>query len=385
MSSMIEKIASIFHRFIWHAKYPVPTSQRLRTMLDYFSLHRSKGITRSEYLDFEFERQTDVFRKSFLGLYEQQYYLDVLNPVRYFTLARNKYLTHRVLEHTGVRKAILYCYYQPTSIICQSDEIASSFQDVFRILTLKKVSSCVIKTTESSHGDNVFVIKALEYLPDDIVLRRFDGTAIMLSEILSNDSLIFESIIQQTEQFKQFNASSVNTVRFMTTLYPDNQAKIFAVFLKVGRKGNCVDNAGSGGNVDAAVDIESGRIYNVVQFDGYRKRKKIDHHPDSGAQLENCFIDKWEQIKADVIRFQQAFPYCKAAGWDIAITDDGPVVVEINDFWDRTGQLFIGKGWREEIRDCYMAWKSTGVDYTIYRQFPNLSRKRLNHIIQKEF
>ena len=382
---MIKKIASIFHRFIWHAKYPVPASQRLWTMLDYFSLHRSKGITRSEYLDFEFERQTDVFRKSFLGLYEQQYYLDVLNPVRYFSLARNKYLTHRVLEHTGVRKAILYCYYQPTSMICQSDEIASTFQDVFRILTLKKVSSCVIKTTESSHGDNVIVIKALEYLPDDIVLRKFDGTAIMLSEILSNDPLIFESIIQQTEQFKQFNASSVNTVRFMTTLYPDNQARIIAVWFKVGRNGNCVDNAGSGGNVDAAVDIESGKIYNVVQFDGYRKRKKIDYHPDSGAQLENCFIGNWEQIKTDVIRFQQAFPYCKAAGWDIAITDDGPVVVEINDFWDRTGQLFIGKGWREEIRDCYMAWKSTGVDYTIYRQFPNMSRKRLNHIIQKEF
>ena len=385
MSSMIKKLASIFHRFIWHAKYPVPASQRLRTMLDYFSLHRSKGITRSEYLDFEFERQTDVFRKSFLGLYEQQYYLDLLNPVRYFSLARNKYLTHRVLEHTGVRKAILYCYYQPTSMICQSDEIASTFQDVFRILTLKKVSSCVIKTTESSHGDNVIVIKALEYLPDDIVLRKFDGTAIMLSEILSNDPLIFESIIQQTEQFKQFNASSVNTVRFMTTLYPDNQARIIAVWFKVGRNGNCVDNAGSGGNVDAAVDIESGKIYNVVQFDGYRKRKKIDHHPDSGAQLENCFIDNWEQIKADVIRFQQAFPYCKAAGWDIAITDGGPVVVEINDFWDRTGQLFIGKGWREEIKECYMAWKSTGVDYTIYRQFPNMSRKRLNHIIQKEF
>ena len=48
---------------------------------------------------------------------------------------------------------------------------------------------------------------------------------------------------------------------------------------------------------------------------------------------------------------------------DIAITDKGPVVIEVNDFWDRTGQYFIRRGWRNEIRDCYLAWKATGKQY----------------------
>ena len=47
----------------------------------------------------------------------------------------------------------------------------------------------------------------------------------------------------------------------------------------------------------------------------------------------------------------------KAAGWDIAITDNGPVIVEVNDMWDRTGQLFIRRGWKPEIEECYNAWK----------------------------
>ena len=127
----------------------------------------------------------------------------------------------------------------------------------------------------------------------------------------------------------------------------------------------CVDNAGGGGNVDVCVEVDTGEIRHAIQFDGWHNVKDIDSHPDSGAQLNGVLLENWESVKAEVIRFQQAFPYCKVAGWDIALTDEGPVVIEINDFWDRTGQLFIRKGWRNEIRECYLAWKKTGKDYSV--------------------
>ncbi len=55
-------------------------------------------------------------------------------------------------------------------------------------------------------------------------------------------------------------------------------------------------------------------------------------------------------------------PFLRAIGWDIAITDQGPVVVEINDFWDETGQLFVRKGWKPEIENCYQEWEKYGVE-----------------------
>ena len=58
---------------------------------DYNRLYKEKGLTREEYYEFEFEKRSEVFRKSFLGLNEQRYYLDYLNPVKYYSLARNKY------------------------------------------------------------------------------------------------------------------------------------------------------------------------------------------------------------------------------------------------------------------------------------------------------
>lgn len=40
-------------------------------------------------------------------------------------------------------------------------------------------------------------------------------------------------------------------------------------------------------------------------------------------------------------------------GWDVALTDEGPVIIEINNWWDTTGQLFIGHDWRNEVVDCF--------------------------------
>lgn len=377
----LKRILAFWYRLIpWIMKYPAKSfGQRVKIFFDYIHLYRTKGLSREEYYEFEFEKREDDFKNSFLGLNEQRFYLDYLNPIKYYSLSRNKYLAHRILENTGVRKSELYCYYEPEGRVFDSNEIGSNVADILRILKAKDVKQCVIKDTENSHGEGVIVAKEIEYLNDDCRFIYFNGKSALLSEVLGKHPLIFEGLIKQTAQFASFNASSVNTVRFMTTLMPNGEAKVIATFIKIGRAGSCVDNAGAGGNVDVCIDTETGEIKYAIQYDGWHKISEIEKHPDSGTQLNGVVIENWEQIKAEVIRFQQAMPWCKAAGWDIAITDEGPLVIEVNDFWDRTGQYFIRRGWRNEIRECYKAWKSVGVEYPLYRQ-PNLLP--LSHLLK---
>lgn len=379
----IRSTLSLYYHTFWLVK-KYSFSRQPKVLVDYLSLFRTKGLTADEYYEFEFEKRDEEFRKSFLGLNEQRFYLDYLNPVKYYSLARNKYMAHKMLEGTGVRKSELYCYYQPEARYMENSEKAHDLSGVLRILRQKDVQSCVIKTTESSHGDNVWVINAFEYQDGDAVMTRFDGETLLLSSVLGTEALIFESVVKQTKQFAAFNESSVNTVRFMTTLYPDGTARVIATFIKIGRAGKCVDNAGGGGNVDVCVDTETGEIKYAIQYDGWRNIKDIEKHPDSGNQLNGVIIENWQAIKEEVKKFQQAFPYCKAAGWDIAITDDGPVVIEVNDFWDRTGQYFIRRGWRNEIRECFLAWQKTSKTYKMYRQPNNLKLGHLKKIASNE-
>ncbi len=324
---------------------------------DYVKLRKEIGLSIDEYCNFEFEKQGKGFRESFLSQIEQAPCLNLLNPKKYYILARNKYLSHLILGAANVKKAELYCYYYPEGREI-NDHIACDYASVVAILKAKNVHSCVVKSTETSHGDGVIVVNDIEYVDEECILHLFDGRKAYLKDRLKEyEPLIFESNIHQTDQFNSFNSSSVNTIRFMTTLHPGGEARIIAVWMKFGRLGACVDNAGAGGNVDAAVDIETGRIYNVTLFDGWRKTHSITHHPDSGTLLEGVFIDNWKEIVEKILQFQKAVPYLKAVGWDIAITPEGPLVIEFNDYWDRTGQLFIRKGWKNEIQMCYKEWK----------------------------
>lgn len=368
----------------WASTISPKSEDKRRIVADYKQLYCKKGLTTEEYYEMEFEKQDESFRQSFLGLNEQRVYLDYLNPVKYYSLARNKYLTHKILEGTGIRMSTLYCYYQPEARFFSGNECAGDLEGVLGVLKAKRVQSCVIKTTESSHGDSVWVINSIAYQDRDAVLTRFDGEELLLSSFLGQDPLVFESIVHQTQQFASFNESSVNTVRFMTTLWPDGSAKTIAAFIKIGRLGKCVDNAGNGGNVDVCVDVDTGELKYAIQYDGWRRIKDIDYHPDNGHPLNGIVIRNWQAIKEEVEHFQESFPFCKAAGWDIAITDDGPVVIEVNDFWDRTGQYFIRRGWRKDIRDCYRAWEKTGKTYLIGRARNSLPFEKRMEIIGQE-
>ncbi len=381
----LKRVGKIWKLFRWVITYPATSlGKRFYVLCDYVRLYKKQGIMPNEYYEFEFEKRSDEFRNSFLGVNEQRFYLDFLNPQKYYILARNKFLSHNVLEKIGVRKSELYCYYQPEGCVLSSTQVANNVSSVFEVLKNKNVDSCVIKTTESSHGDNVIVVTHIDYIENDCILHYFDGEKRKLSSVLSEYPLIFESLVRQTDQLSLFNPSSINTVRFMTTLYPNGEAKIIATFIKIGRKGKCVDNAGRGGNVDACIDIETGALKYTIQYDGWRKIKSITHHPDSGNIIEGVVIDHWQEIKEQVIKFQQSFPYIKAAGWDIAITNEGPLVIEVNDMWDRTGQYFIRRGWRNEIRDCYFAWKKINASYPFERPSNQLNNKHLDRIVKNE-
>lgn len=312
-----------------------------------------------EIHDNELDLRGKEYEESFLNWEEQKVCLDLLNPRKYYSLARNKYLAHLILDAAGIKnKSKLLCYYNPEFGIGTST-IAINLAETVKILKDSGIKEFVVKTTESSHGDNVWVIKTIKDIDaPDPILVKFNGEELRLSSLLGKEPLIFETAIHQTAQMASFNPSSVNTVRFMTCLMPGGTVEIIACFIKIGRAGRCVDNAGSGGNVDSGVDVATGTVYNPILFEGWRKITDITHHPDSGTLLKDVKIQNWESIKEKVKDFQKKLPFVKAAGWDIAITDEGPYIIEVNDMWDRTGQLFIGRGWKREIRDCYNKWKS---------------------------
>lgn len=338
----------------------------VKIVSEYMVLRQRKCLYWNEYYNFEFDRQSREFQDDFLGGREQGVYLELLNPFKYYILARNKFLAHLVLEQANIPTPELYCYYSPENGMAVEGRTGFDVLSVKRILEGKHVTECVVKATEGSHGDNVFAVNRIKYEDEDALFDLSDGTQKRLSSLLGYSPLLFEQKVRQTQQLSCFNSSSVNTIRFMTTLMPTGEAKAIATFIKIGRSGAFVDNAGGGGNVDAGINVATGEIYGAIEFNGFRKTRPIDCHPDTKSQLNGVVIEHWNEISDQLCYYQQQVPFLKAIGWDVAITDDGPVIIEINDFWDTTGQLFIQRGWRKEIRECYLLWKEYAGRYNVH-------------------
>ena len=105
---------------------------------DFYKLSRHIRISFYEYYKFEFEKQPEAFRNSFLSSANKNRYLEILNPRKYYILARNKYITHLFLEDAGINKAELYCYYDRIGRT-DNKRIGYDYESVLKILKNKKV------------------------------------------------------------------------------------------------------------------------------------------------------------------------------------------------------------------------------------------------------
>ena len=346
---MIKKILKIF---IWAKKEGIKSNKSLfRIIEDYYKLKKKYKLTRLEYSNYQLHSASESFRNTFLPYNKAEEYWEILNPRKHAVLARDKFIGHALLSKVGVSTAQLYFAYDKETNGTEDSLVLHSVDQVVDKIKQLNLKRFVAKpAADSAHGKGVGV-----YDVEKIV--EFGGSEIKMDEILSCGKMVlFESLIKQTEQMASINRSSVNTVRMMTALYPNQEVKMIASFIKIGRAGSCVDNAGSGGNVDCAVNLETGELYNALQFNSWEDVIPIEKHPDSGVQLNGLVIEHWDEIKNIVMGWQAQIPYLKTIGWDVALTENGPVIVEINNWWDTTGQLFLGKGWHKEVKACYDAW-----------------------------
>jgi hypothetical protein len=94
---------------------------------------------------------------------------------------------------------------------------------------------------------------------------------------------------------------------------------------------NETDNFGVGasGNLIAAVDLETGVAGNCVQGVGWRNRPR-DRHPDTGAALNGLELPDWKAAAEICLSAAGRFPGLQLQHWDVALTDRGPVILELN-------------------------------------------------------
>jgi len=153
-----------------------------------------------------------------------------------------------------------------------------------------------------------------------------------------------ESFIQQHPHMQALSPSGVNTVRIFTLLDARGEYHVLGCRLRISVD-SPVDNLAAG-NLAAPIDDETGMVCGPgVYSDITRQPETV--HPVTGVAIEGFQIPYWSETLTLVKQASLKHPQNRSIGWDIAITADGPGLIEGNHDWCKlVWQLPVQRGLR---------------------------------------
>ena len=133
---------------------------------------------------------------------------------------------------------------------------------------------------------------------------------------------------------------------------------LLSQFLKLMGRPGIVDNFGGGrsGNILASVDERTGEILKAwARPQGQRfLLTELSHHPVTGGEITGTRLPLWFEALDLALRAAAVCPECPLAGADIALTDQGPMLLEINAAWDGDyAELTRGVGLKRMLRPIW--------------------------------
>lgn len=348
-------------RYILHEIHKETGWNYFHIITNFLSKRKKLKINFHEYFIYSLydNRMPEQYRAKFVSRIIRDTFLEKLNPLGYILLARNKYITKILLKSLEIPTPEIIFLYDPQAGL-ESTFIINQPEAAQKKLMEFGNQPFVVKVLEGEHGKSINVFSGFETIGDEIIATHLNGERHTLDQLLNfagrNQRLLFEAKVEQISTFDAINPASINTLRFLTLLHPNGEAELIYGLFRMGRKGRWVDNSGKGGNVMARLNRETGKLENIVSFAHYKSYEPLTHHPDSGIDLEHFEIKNWQEIKNQVLDFHRRLSWLKAIGWDVAITEKGPVIIEINNRWDILGQTIAREGWYDYLHTLYKEW-----------------------------
>lgn len=259
-----------------------------------------------DYFLFRFYEKDHSDRNKWVGTgYKYEYDL-IMNPKS----------TRHILEN----KIEFYKAYTPFvhHAYCTIDDLKLNNEQAKKVL-LNPTGKIVIKDALGQCGWNIELIE-LKYMSREEIIKHMDNKGFNLAE----------EFIQQHPALSEISNTGLNTIRIITQLNKNNEVDILGARLRVSVN-NFVDNLASG-NIAAPIDIATGIVNGAAVYSDITK-ESVEYHPMTRTKIIGFQIPQWDRIIELVTKAALYRPENRSVGWDVALTERGPELIEGNHNW----------------------------------------------------
>jgi Sugar-transfer associated ATP-grasp len=268
----------------------------------------------------------------------------LLTPDAYRCLYDNKLLFNRFFAPQGLPLAEIYGVLDP-QVGFRSDGGALREAADLRSWLLKHGDrGFVFKPAEGIQGhrilvfvgrapgssDEVLTLAGERYSADQLV--RFSADSSVLAEHNPGANLVpflLEERIRPHPTLADFIGPTLCSVRVQTIIGQDAKPRIIAAVFKLQPGTAGVDQLVHGA-VGCWVDLATGRLGR-----GRTRQSREDTSviPGTDTSFVGFKLPDWDAVQDVALRAAAAFPWARAIGWDIGVSDRGPVLIEGNERW----------------------------------------------------
>ena len=341
---------------------------RSRQLLEMVRYVLRGSFTPLEYHQYGFHLRTRV-RSGYVPLrWIESEFRQTLNPAASTAVLKDKLEFSRFYAARGLPVASVFGFFHPEAGRGDVPRPVRDAVELARVLAERAPGRFVAKPVGSIGGKGMML---LEITRDGRLVDGRTGVSVQTGELArwmesdiavrqpredSGTGYLLQEYVRGHPLMNPFAGAALNTVRIATLRGRDGTIRLDFAMLRVARPGAVTDNLHQGGLV-ASVDVRNGRIAGATF--GYENRAGpwIERRPENlSTRFPAGFVPEWAGLAATARRFHEATPGLQSVGWDVALTPDGPVVLEGNDNWDMViAQVldgpYLSPGRRSVLRD----------------------------------
>lgn len=284
------------------------------------------NISIEDFFYFKFYEKGHEVRSTFTGTGFMYEYHREMNPVE------SRSVLHDKLQFLRSYKNFV------KHAFCLIEDIENNSQE-FRRLIKETGDRLVLKDALGQCGWGVDVVSAETSREDLLALMRARGYNMA------------EAFVQQHPLLDELSPSGLNTVRVITFLRSDGEVEFLGAILRL-TVNSVVDNIAMG-NIAAPINLQSGEVESDAVYKDPRIAP-VSKHPVTGKRIVGFRLPFWDDVLRLTERAAQHDPRNRSIGWDVAITAEGPSLIEGNHNWCKLlWQLPRQQGLKHKLLEHY--------------------------------
>ena len=332
-----------------------------------------------EYFEFMVydDKYTNDMKRSFVGWRKETSYGEILNHKTWNVVTNDKLTAYAIFSGLNLPYPKISVLYHPykrefPGAVCLSEpaELAAYLRNGISFPFFSK-------PVHGASGRNSVACIAYEESSDSLVLGN--GNKIDVEEYVAachprrgvypwEAGFIFQELVKPSSDIADLLGNVVPGMRLIV-LNPDGDPKIHRAILKIPTGDSMTDNfgkVGETGTIIAELDPETGTIVRA-QHGIAPNIRPLDAHPETGTRLVGFQIPNWDQYLKVLFYATKAFPGVRLQHWDIAVSDSGPVIFEMNTFGGfGLPQIATRKGFCDHSLKAFLS--KLGEKYPAYKK-----------------